>query len=117
MSAMKKRTHFMNIMSAGAAKAFAAMALICAAGSAYAANSDAFNFNNTSGDFGDTTSKMEELANFVFYVMYLVGGVALTGAAFKLKQGDVPGFAKMAAGAGVMFIIPTLMRSLNQFSD
>ena len=95
-----------------------AIAAILAAGSAMAAgNDDVFNFNNTAGDFGDTTSKMEELANFVFYTMYLVGGVALTGAAFKLKQGDVPGFAKMAAGAGVLFIIPTIMRSLNQFSD
>lgn len=99
-------------------KAILGIAAILAAGSSFAAaNDDVFNFNNTAGDFGDTTTKMEELANFVFYTMYLVGGVVLTGAAFKLKQGDVPGFAKMAAGAGVLFIIPTIMRSLNDFSD
>ena len=98
-------------------KALLILLSFCFVGTAFAINNDVFNFNNTAGDFADTTNKMEELANFVFYVMYLVGGVVLTGAAFKLKQGDVPGFAKMAAGAGVLFVIPTIMRSLNQFSD
>lgn len=92
-------------------------AALLAAANAFALNDDVFNFNNTSGDFSDTTGKMEELTNFAFYAMYLVGGIVLTGAAFKLKAGDVPGFAKMAAGAGVLFVIPTIMRSLNQFSD
>lgn len=92
-------------------------AALVAAANAHAVNDDVFNFNNTAGDFSDTTGKMEELANFAFYAMYLVGGVVLTGAAFKLKAGDVQGFAKMAAGAAVLFVIPTIMRSLNQFSD
>lgn len=49
--------------------------------------------------------------------MYLAGGVMLTGGAIKLKQGDVAGFSKMAAGGGALFTIPTVMKSLQTYSE
>ena len=79
-----------------------------------------FNFDGDEANsmgFGDTQNKLNSLANMAFYGMYLVAGVMLTGGAIKLKQGDVPGFAKMAAGGGVMFTIPTIMSNLRDYSD
>ena len=84
------------------------------------ARDNVFNFvgdEAQSYGFSDTKNKLNSLANMAFYGMYLVGGVMLTGGAIKLKQGDVPGFAKMAAGGGVMFTIPTIMSNLRTYSD
>ena len=64
------------------------------------ARDNVFNFDGDEAQsygFSDTKNKLNSLANMAFYGMYLVGGVMLTGGAIKLKQGDVPGFAKMAA--------------------
>jgi len=81
---------------------------------------DPFNFKGTqagTGGFGKTMTKFNQLANVAFYTMYLVGGAMLTGGAIKLKQGDVAGFSKMAAGGGVLFTIPTVMKGLQDYSD
>lgn len=86
----------------------------------YCAKDATFNFDGDaakSGGFTETTTKLNYLANTAFYGMYLVGGVLLTSGAIKLKQGDIPGFAKTAAGGGVMFTIPTVMSSLKTYSN
>lgn len=86
----------------------------------YAASDDPFNFKGDladGGGFSKTRMKLNQLANVAFYTMYLAGGVMLTGGAIKLKQGDVAGFSKMAAGGGALFTIPTVMKSLQTYSE
>lgn len=109
-----------NIKSKKLIKLLSIAAFVLAPIAANAAADPTFNFSGTtanSGGFSETQTKFNTLANMAFYTMYLAGGAVLAGGAFKLKQGDIPGFTKMAAGGGVLFATPTVMTSLKQFSQ
>ena len=100
--------------------AFTLLSLPCVVNAAPDSDNKVFNFDMTSSNDSGLTQvgkKFGWLANTAFYGMYLVGGVLLTSGAMKLKQGDIPGFAKTAAGGGVMFTIPTIMSSLKDYSQ
>lgn len=97
----------------------AALLLVGTAG--LQAQSDPFTFSNgdssATGEFSDTSSKLNVVIQFAFYVMYLIGGTMLAASGFKLKAGDMPGFYKMAAGGVVIFLSPFLIGSLLSMSQ
>lgn len=70
------------------------------------------NAKDNADAFEETTSAIEQVFNLVFWLMYGVGTVMMGISGFKLKQGDVPGFAKMFLGGGALFISPLVIQSL-----
>lgn len=86
----------------------------------YCAHDNVFEFDGSEAEsqkLGQVKRKFNALGNMAYYTMYLAGGVMLGAGAFKLKQGDIPGFTKMAAGGGVLFAVPTVMTSLKDYSN
>jgi|ERR1035438_7091197 hypothetical protein len=54
---------------------------------------------------------------FVYWCMYIVAAVLITMSGFKLKAGDIPGFAKTLIGGmavfGSKFLVQALFASVN----
>ena len=73
------------------------------------------------GAWSGIVTQVNTVIAFVYWIMYIVAAVLITMAGFKLKQGDIPGFAKTLIGGmavfGSKFLIQALFRSVNSASS
>jgi hypothetical protein len=75
-----------------------------------------FNFDEPSDKSGITYG-LKSIVQYVFYVFYLLGGIMIGVGAFKLKQGDLPGFGKMIAGGVALFFTPAIVSLLKDLAN
>ena len=67
------------------------------------------NFSDPTGGQG-LKKGLTDVLTWVWYVFYLLGGVMMGAAAFKLKQGDLAGFAKCIGGSVALFLAPAAVK-------
>ena len=67
-----------------------------------------------SGSDGRMQAGLEGLTRWVFYIFYLLGAVFLGVGAFKLKAGDLGGFAKSVGGGVALFFVPRIVDLLRE---
>jgi hypothetical protein len=80
------------------------------------ASDPTFSFDEPS-DTSGITYGLKSIVQYVFYVFYLLGGIMLGVGAFKLKQGDLPGFGKMIAGGVALFFTPAIVTLLKDLAN
>lgn len=86
--------------------------LVLGTGDAYGATASTLHVFTESPKDGESnlSGSLKDLTTYVFFIFYLLGGIFLGIGAFKLKQGDLPGFGKNMAGGATLFFVPAIIR-------
>ncbi len=78
-----------------------------------AGGAETFNFSSTPPtEFSDLDNKVKVVVKVITWLAYIVGGVLIGLAGFKLKEGDLKGFTKTLIGGACVFISPFLIKGL-----
>jgi len=66
------------------------------------------NGNNTTA-FSNTAQAVNTILQFISYILWAASAVLIGMSGFKLKSGDIPGFAKTLVGGAAVFCSPFLI--------
>ena len=67
---------------------------------------------STAGDTTGLTATLLTATRYALYIFYLLGIVFMGVAAIKFKNGDMEAMGKNLGGAVMLFLVPTIIRTL-----